>query len=255
MDEELKKAVDSHFATFAELKFEEKLRALYQLMSSDREQDLQDFFAQNVAFLMESQAGQHYLAIAQLKLGDQLVADFALFSSVNGPFVTLVELERPTDLLFTKAGDPSSRLNHALRQVNEWRRWISNNSDYMRLKFGSEERHHCDFSRPMVRSLIIIGRRERMTPRDSKLLQQMNSNYDNLIVTYDTMFEAAQKLHRVKDDAWVQARAYTHGEFAQLVNRHGFTPVMKRHVEAWYVEHHGKDGPTIYLDWLRGKDC
>lgn len=44
--------------------------------------------------------------------------------------VQLVEIERADNTLFTNGGDPSSKLTHAIRQVQDWKLWIRDNRDY-----------------------------------------------------------------------------------------------------------------------------
>ena len=42
----------------------------------------------------------------------------------------LIEIERPDFPLFTRHGDPTAKLTHAQRQVEDWLDWISDNKDY-----------------------------------------------------------------------------------------------------------------------------
>jgi hypothetical protein len=55
------------------------------------------------------------------------VTDFALANWSKTTFRwewTLIEIERSSYRLFTKNGDPSHQLTHALRQIADWRAWI-----------------------------------------------------------------------------------------------------------------------------------
>src|SRR5438477_153894 len=71
---------------------------------------------------------------SKFRLADAFTPDFVSFGSGNGndirPRISFIEIERPTMPLFTKAGDPASGLTHAVRQVQNWKHWITNNRMY-----------------------------------------------------------------------------------------------------------------------------
>ncbi|HEU0099110.1 MAG TPA: Shedu anti-phage system protein SduA domain-containing protein [Allosphingosinicella sp.] len=78
---------------------------------------------------------------SKFPLGNQHVTDFA-FVRDDSPGLRwhFIEIERPNDRLFTKAGDPTARLSHALRQLHDWHNWFINNRDYVATYFPNSER-------------------------------------------------------------------------------------------------------------------
>lgn len=59
-------------------------------------------------------------------IGELHTADFAVFSGgQSGPQVDLIEIEKPTDTLFTRRLTPSTKLRIALGQLQDWREWLS----------------------------------------------------------------------------------------------------------------------------------
>jgi len=142
------------------------------LDSGCREEELHKFVAQNVYLLFEQYPSLYILAVSKPKLGHELVCDFCLHAEGNFDYWSLIELERADDRLFTKAGDPTQRLSHALRQVHEWQSWIDNHTEYFRQTYVS--RFHW---RPMVTFSIVIGRRADLGDRDIRMLQELNESF------------------------------------------------------------------------------
>jgi Domain of unknown function (DUF4263) len=72
----------------------------------------------------------------KISLGGDYTIDFAYVDmSSNGAEWHFVEIEPPSFRLFTKAGDPSHRLTHALRQVRDWQHWVAVNTSFARKRF------------------------------------------------------------------------------------------------------------------------
>jgi len=73
---------------------------------------------------------------SKIRFGGDFVLDFAYVDmSSNGAEWHFVEIEGPRWHLFTKAGDPSAHLTHALRQVRDWQYWVSSSPNYARRIF------------------------------------------------------------------------------------------------------------------------
>jgi hypothetical protein len=145
-------------------------------------------------------------------------ADFGLLTvSQGGCRLFLIELERPSDRLFTSKLTPAKKLQTAMGQVHDWDQWVRNNRqtfmntmmrilkdaetskkkhksgthtlcDIERLEgiwngFGGIE--HCTFE-----YLIVIGRWSKLTIKERERLMYLNSNTEqtNLrIRTYDNL--------------------------------------------------------------------
>jgi len=167
----------------------------------------------------------HYICVTQAKLGGDLQTDFALYGSCNGPWWTLVEIERPADRIFNSNGDPSGRLVHAMRQTRDWRQWIDENKGY----FGSQYQDHLDLRHCHVNTGVIIGRRNELTHETSKRLMRMNQeNHYDWIITYDALLERARMLKRNRDGAIVHRTALPYGEYKRIVGQAGFRKLAER---------------------------
>jgi hypothetical protein len=167
----------------------------------------------------------HYICVSQAKLGSEYQADFALYGSCNGPWWTLIEIERPGDNLFNANGDPSARFVHAMRQTRDWRQWISENREY----FGSKYQDHMGLRHCHINTGVIIGRRNQLTHTTSKRLLQMNQeNHYDWIMTYDGILEGAQMMKRIKEGAIIHTTAIPYGEYNRVVAEVGFDNLARR---------------------------
>jgi hypothetical protein len=246
MPNESNPLMDSRFCDFKHLKIEERLEQFSALLNTNDEIGIRNLNADTLPILTESTNGRHYLGISEFQFGGRHTADFVLLSSINGPVLIMVKLGRPKDVLFTDNGDPSQIFNHAMSQVADWMVWMRKNPSFLRQNFSCGEFYECDYSSPRIKTLIIIGRRGKMSRRDIGLLQQMNTSYDRLILTYDALIESTIRLTRFRPEVRVQGKAYSHKDFIQLCDTIGFPGVIKYHIEQWY----GEDADA-FLPWLR----
>jgi hypothetical protein len=180
------------------------------------EEDIHKFLWSN-AFLLDLFYEGGYM-LSKWPLGNKHISDFVVFGYRNwtndvGIHATLIEIEKPSRKLFTKAGDPASVLTHALRQLQDWKAWHARNSDYFsrtvqsflspdlatagRIKstrsltgfytdllLGLMDQHvSCSFK-------IIAGRRADLTLADRIRLDEMNNSLNGIsIMTYDALLE------------------------------------------------------------------
>lgn len=113
------------------------------------------------------------------------VPDFA--AGVQGMSIrrwtgTLVEIEPSNVQLFTGQGDPSAKLSHAVRQIADWRNWITENSAYARSRLT-------DIT-PTCQGLIVIGRRREITPQVANQLRAYQACLNGIqIHTYDWLYD------------------------------------------------------------------
>src|SRR5206468_2737614 len=99
----------------------------------------------------------------------------------------LVELERPRHRLFTKAGDPSSELTHALRQIADWRSWVQNNLHFARTLLPDIV--------PLCDVAVIIGRRAEVKAEDQDRLEMLQLQTPGLrITTFDALLDACHAI-------------------------------------------------------------
>lgn len=132
---------------------------------------------------------------AKLDLGREHQLDFAYcVGSSYGMAWTFVELERADRNLFTKAGDPTAALTHAIRQVTDWTSWVTDNSAY-----ACEVLQKLIKSSPMEwrwprllwrppRAVVIMGRRSTLTEESNRRRAQICVQNPSLeIITYDRL--------------------------------------------------------------------
>jgi hypothetical protein len=163
------------------------------LKHAESERPMQAFFYLHRHFLVEHLRGGHgRWAISQQRLGSQHVTDFMIGASHSlGADWVAVELESPRASIFTKAGNPTATLTHAIRQITDWRAWLTNNLSYA-TRSVAEGGLGLDKIRPDVEGLILIGRRAKLSASDNTLRSQMSHDLNIAIHTYDYIAEIAQ---------------------------------------------------------------
>jgi hypothetical protein len=128
---------------------------------------------------------QDNVVYSKLKLGSQHVTDFAFCRDDSPGFRWhFVEIEKPKDRLFNKAGDPAKRLVHALRQLHDWDVWFQENRDYVAKYFPHAERVGL-FGLADPHLTLIIGRRAEIEPRHRAQLRRFGANIG--IRTFDSL--------------------------------------------------------------------
>lgn len=103
----------------------------------------------------------------------------------------LIELESPNDKAFTSKGTQTSALTEALQQIEDWKRWISNNLQKSKELFPSKSFHLTN--KPQIRYTLIIGRREELSVNDDKRLQKA-SLYGVDIRSFDYLTSQLKKM-------------------------------------------------------------
>ncbi|TET71794.1 MAG: DUF4263 domain-containing protein [Candidatus Aminicenantes bacterium] len=163
------------------------------LRTTEKEHDLQEFLQNNPIYLIQHMGGGHgRWVIPKQRLGAEHVTDFLIGERHSAGFEwQAVELENPNAPMFTKQGDPSKQLTHAIRQIQDWRAWLQRNQNYA--------------SRPKIESglgltdivstipgLILIGRRKETDPITNERRRQMAHDLHINIHTYDFLLESAK---------------------------------------------------------------
>ena len=93
------------------------------------EAEVQTFLEENplllTAFFYRYPEGD--VVISQFPLGADFRADFAVltFGHTEGLWLHLVELERPSLRLFTRADEFTAEANHAFQQLHDWASWCN----------------------------------------------------------------------------------------------------------------------------------
>lgn len=119
--------------------------------------------------------------------------DFLLAEKASGGLTWYaVELERPQAKMFKKNGDPSADLTHALRQISDWRDWLSHNRDY-----AARPREQSGLGLigidPELEGLIIIGRDSDIDESTTARRRRWARNNRVEIETYDWLLSQARE--------------------------------------------------------------
>jgi hypothetical protein len=90
--------------------------------------------------------------------------------------------------MFTKTGEQSQQLRHAVRQIQDWRSWLLRNNAY-----AATAPDHNGLGLTEIRSdlpgLILISRRSGLDPKWNELRKQITSDLNIQIHTYDWLVE------------------------------------------------------------------
>jgi len=169
-----------------------------RLENSRIERDMQGFLEREPMLLIQHLGGGHgRWVLPQKRLGDRYITDFVIGEKSSVGFEwTVVELESPSARMFKRNGEPTAALQHALQQVRDWRSWLGKNQSYA-AKPRLEQGLGLTNIRSDLAGLIIIGRRSQTDPRTNDRRQQLMSETNCRIHSYDFLIEAAKG--RVRD--------------------------------------------------------
>ena len=152
------------------------------LSSGKREEEFQRFLTDHPIFLnpMASRL------ISKHKLGDDFITDYVL-ETLTGDYIA-VEIEKPSDPIFTRSNDFSYQLVHAFGQTVDFIEWIEQNIAYAQKKLPG-------ITSP--RGLVVIGRRTSLTSAQSDKLRRFNRNSTAIeIVTFDDLLFRGRTLQK-----------------------------------------------------------
>jgi hypothetical protein len=143
------------------------------LDSAQKEEELQQFLNNNPILI----APNAVTIDPKVRLGSEHVTDFVI--TTHDDNYVLIEIEKSTKKLYNKNGDPSADLTHAIKQAEDWRRWIHENISYARQTLPNITDPNC---------WVILGRRKDLTYQDTGALKRMNLDNQHItIFTYDDL--------------------------------------------------------------------
>ncbi|NIM16663.1 MAG: DUF4263 domain-containing protein [Candidatus Aminicenantes bacterium] len=198
-------SLDRYFKRVSDVDPVRAAARLEKLLSCDQilEADLQKFLSENVYLLFQLAPRHSLFAVAQARLDDSYVVDFALYGEANINWWTFIEIERPSAQLFTKSGDPAKDLTHALQQTYDWQRWKEHSSMWVTL-FG-------DSTPPILDTVLVIGRRGSLNRKSRERLKSYGLTY-----TYDSLLEIARSCSSLRPDVVVQSDAIPWSNFKTI---------------------------------------
>ena len=115
---------------------DEVITMLDELLDNSKEEILQQYLEQHKKILIAAFGQPEWVynfVLPKFKFGSDYISDFVVFTGQSYSYwIKLIELEPSTSQVFTKQGDYAQRLNHAIKQVDEWSDWIKRNEPYFR---------------------------------------------------------------------------------------------------------------------------
>lgn len=168
------------------------------LRSATSERELQVFLQKHRKLLIQHlRGGWDRWVMSQPRFGAEYVPDFVIGEMNSlGFHWCLVELESPETELFTKAGTNAKSLSQAIRQIQDWRRWLNNNSEMAR-RVPSQNGLGLRDIDANVPGLILIGRRKQLTASDNERRKHLIRELKIEIHTYDFLVSSLES--RLKD--------------------------------------------------------
>ncbi|MGI8810691.1 MAG: Shedu anti-phage system protein SduA domain-containing protein [Acidimicrobiales bacterium] len=159
----------------------ETVRAFKALLDLDpSEEEVQVFLSEHPVMLFPTALSVR----PKVKLGSEWVTDFVIRRSDTD--YELVEIEPPGHPLYTRQQNPSHQLTHALKQVLDWRQWVSEFPEYARLAMPG-------IARPQGR--VVIGRRAQLTDESARALHHHNQELNHIVIdTYDDLIARVEHL-------------------------------------------------------------
>jgi hypothetical protein len=210
-------------------------------------------------------AGRDAWVIPKKRLGSEHETDSVIAQKASGGLVWYaVELERPQAKMFIKNGDPSATLNHALRQINDWQDWLSQNRDYAAKPRAQSGLGLIDID-PELEGLIIIGRDSDIDESTTARRRRLTRDHRIEIETYDWLLaQARERLQRhitaavhaaneIKD--WLAISALSDFEASGPVRSMLFSNIdpTKHKTDSIFVpaSNYTQDIPAKYQDFVR----
>lgn len=103
----------------------------------------------------------------------------------DGPEWTIVEIEKPRMKLFTNKEEPTYRLNHAIEQVNSWRRYFDETPSEKGRIFGAVAR---------FRYIIVAGTAEDCSTEKARKWRIFNNKISYLEIRSSNTFTRALEI-------------------------------------------------------------
>lgn len=160
-----------------------------------RELECLEFVRENAGLLL-FKPPETTIVLSEVSLGSDHVIDFVRVTEgfSEGTKYELIEFESPNSRMYNKDGKTSARLNGAIDQVLEWRRWIREHRSQAEKIFPSAS-WGCG-SEPVFSYSIVISRREESVTVRHKNRSRLHHE-DISILSYDRLTD------------WVGRRIFT----------------------------------------------
>lgn len=173
---------------------DEGREALRGVLENGGEREVQRVLERHPRLLVQRLTCGLGWVIPQERLGSQFVTDFLVAEELSpGFYWQAVELESPRVRMFTKAGDPSRYLVHAIRQIQDWRSWLESNQPYASRPRSENGLGLVEIS-PRLPGLILIGRRGETSSKTNSLRRQMMADLRIEIRSFDSLLDTPERM-------------------------------------------------------------
>lgn len=180
-------------------------RELRDALTTGGEREMQRVIERHPRLLTDRLSAGFGWVITQRRLGSEHVTDFLIAEQLSpGFYWQAVELESPRVPMFTRKGDPSRYLTHAIRQIQDWRSWLASNQPYASRPRSEHGLGLIQISANLP-GLILIGRRAETNEATNALRRQMRNDLRIEIRTYDALTDDPKRLplyHQFGDPSW-----------------------------------------------------
>ena len=182
---------ESHSVEWPRRKCSEIVNGFRDLVDKNPpEREIQSYITKFPWILAEQFPHCHFI-FPQFRLGSNYVADFVAPEKCSGGAVYyFVEIEQAGHSLMTKSGKFTAPVRNAVEQVQEWRRWIIENYEYVKRDRSKNGLGLHDLTRYIV-GKVYIGRRSNQNDRFNELRQTLLEQSSIDICSYDRMIEWA----------------------------------------------------------------
>ena len=164
-----------------------------KLARATREQDMQAFLeCEPIMLLQHLGGGDGRWVIPRKRLGAEHVIDFIIGERDSAGWGwQAVELKSPRARMFKKNGDPGAGLTHAIRQIQDWRAWLTKNIAYAQ---AARDHHGLGLTdiRPDLSGLVLIGRSASVDRMTNSRRRQMEAELNIQIQPYDFLLDNAR---------------------------------------------------------------
>jgi hypothetical protein len=158
------------------------------LADAPDERSLQKFLASFPTLLAPlAPIGGSVWCLDRPRFGAELIPDFLLASITSIGFRwAMIELESPNEPALTKAGLPAKKLAEALKQIRDWRTWLTDNVAYARGERGLKD------IEPTCPAFVVIGRRAGLDPKQVKTYRALSTD-GMTVMSYDRLVEQMRR--------------------------------------------------------------
>src|SRR3989304_795577 len=187
------------------------------LETARNEREIQPYLKKNLLIVRNTLnywAWNYTEVIPEFQVGNEYRADFLILSADSGSWhAVFVELKSHRARQFTKAGIPTKSLSLALRQLDDWERWLDKNDNAFRLSLSRhfEKKRvaaQCSTADSHIRAAeeiidprtpitkhykVLLGRRSMLSKEENERRAAfLRKNHE--ILTYDRLLDTATKI-------------------------------------------------------------